>query len=477
MDLVFHEPSEFLVMVVFGSKRLRSMVGLSMFINHSSPPCLVGYSILMPKTSTWLPGGVGGGVVGGVVGGGVVGGVVGGGVGSPPEVSEYTPPDKYEYIVALPIGTTQVPMVEAYSNVNKVSVEQAPGTTGVAKIKVIDANNEEEGIYYTVTFFVLTDKRVIASGDDGNVPENTIDGDLGTRWSAAGEQWIQYYLGGVQKVNGLTIATFRGNERKAYFDIQTTIDGVNWTTVHTGGASGTTDKPEVYKFEPVEAVYVRIMGYGNSDNNWNSFTEVIIHTGDDIPEIPAAEDPSGGDAFVVVEGAELLKEDFESGTAEGWEAVSGDWQVIAEGGNMVYNTVAGTNRSITGDDSWADYSVEVKLMVKEWSDPSTQRVGIYGRFQDSNNNYQIVYEAGQFRIRCQVDGSFKNLANKKYTLETGRWYTFKAEMIGTSIKLYVDGEEQVAVEDSTYSSGKAGLIVRNGKAIFDDVVIKELIMN
>ncbi|HHV60780.1 MAG TPA: discoidin domain-containing protein, partial [Clostridiaceae bacterium] len=190
---------------------------------------------------------------------------------------------------------------------NKVSVEQAPGTTGVAKIKVIDANNEEEGIYYTVTFFVLTDKRVIASGDDGNVPENTIDGDLGTRWSAAGEQWIQYYLGGVQKVNGLTIATFRGNERKAYFDIQTTIDGVNWTTVHTGGASGTTDKPEVYKFEPVEAVYVRIMGYGNSDNNWNSFTEVIIHTGDDIPEIPAAEDPSGGDAFVVVEGAELLK--------------------------------------------------------------------------------------------------------------------------------------------------------------------------
>ena len=382
-------------------------------------------------------------------------------------------PDKYEYTVALPIGAKQIPVIDAASSVHNVSVEQSTSTTGVARIKVVDANNNEEGIFYTVTFFVLTDKPVIASGDDGNIPENTIDNDPSTRWSAAGEQWIQYYLGGVKKVNGLSIATFRGHERKAIFDIQTTVDGVNWTTVYTGGASGTSDQIEIYKCEPIDAAYVRIVGYGNSDNHWNSFTEVIIHTGDDYPQ-EQVEEPE--ETITLVEGAQLLTEDFEDGTADGWEAVSGEWQVIDENGNKVYNTVAGTNRSVVGESTWDNYTVEAKMMVSEWSNPNTQRVGFYGRYQDNDNNYQIVYEAGQFRVRRQTDGKFSNLVNKEFTLEEGKWYTLKAELAGTSIKLYVDGVEMLEVEDNDgYSAGQVGLIVRNGTAVFDDIVVTELI--
>lgn len=383
-------------------------------------------------------------------------------------------PDKFEYMVALPIGAKQIPVIEAASSVHNVSVEQSTSTTGAARIKVVDANNNKEGIFYTVTFFVLSDKPVLASGDDGNIPENTIDNDPNTRWSAAGEQWIQYYLGGVKRVNGLSIATFRGDERKAAFDIQTTVDGINWTTVYTGGASGTSDEIEVYKIESIDAAYVRIMGYGNSDNNWNSFTEVIIHTGDDYPQEPVAEAPE--EALTMVEGAELLKDDFETGTADGWEAVSGEWQVIDENGNKVYNTVAGTNRSAVGESTWENYTVEAKMMVSEWSNPDTQRVGIYGRFQDSDNNYQIVYEVGQFRVRRQTNGKFSNLVSKEFALETGKWYTLKVELAGTSIKLYVDGVEMLAVEDDSYGAGKAGLIVRNGTAVFDDIVITELVL-
>jgi len=38
----------------------------------------------------------------------------------------------------------------------------------------------------------LTAASVVASGNDGNLPENTLDNNLATRWSASGDgQWIQ----------------------------------------------------------------------------------------------------------------------------------------------------------------------------------------------------------------------------------------------------------------------------------------------
>ncbi|WP_415830320.1 discoidin domain-containing protein, partial [Kibdelosporangium persicum] len=47
-------------------------------------------------------------------------------------------------------------------------------------------------------------KGISASADDGNVPANTIDGDLTTRWSAEGDGvWIRYDLGSAQTVGSV----------------------------------------------------------------------------------------------------------------------------------------------------------------------------------------------------------------------------------------------------------------------------------
>src|SRR5690348_14520945 len=43
---------------------------------------------------------------------------------------------------------------------------------------------------------------VSASTDDGNIPQNTLDNNLATRWSAQGDgQWIQYDLGTLATLN------------------------------------------------------------------------------------------------------------------------------------------------------------------------------------------------------------------------------------------------------------------------------------
>ena len=120
---------------------------------------------------------------------------------------------------------------------------------------------------------------VTASANDGNVPANTLDNNLATRWAAQGDgQWIRYDLGSSQTITKVSIAWYKGNERASRFDIQTSPDGTTWTTAFSGLSSGTTLQPETYDFADRPARHVRILGHGNSLNAWNSITEVDIYS-------------------------------------------------------------------------------------------------------------------------------------------------------------------------------------------------------
>ena len=119
---------------------------------------------------------------------------------------------------------------------------------------------------------------VTASTHDGNLPGNTVDGSLATRWSANGDgQWITYDLGSVRTVGYLRIAWYNGNLRQGRFDLQVSADNAAWTSALTGGVgSGTTTALETFDFPDVDARWVRYLGHGNSVNGWNSLSEVEL---------------------------------------------------------------------------------------------------------------------------------------------------------------------------------------------------------
>lgn len=126
---------------------------------------------------------------------------------------------------------------------------------------------------------------VIASTDDGNIPSNTVDKDINTRWSGLGNnQWIRYYFDTICIIKAIKIAWYKGDLRNASFDIQTSRDGVNWTAVYSGTSSGTTTSLETYEIPPTSAQYVRIVGHSNTLNAWNAITEVQFLTDDQISE-------------------------------------------------------------------------------------------------------------------------------------------------------------------------------------------------
>ncbi len=119
---------------------------------------------------------------------------------------------------------------------------------------------------------------VIASSHDGNLPSNTIDGSLSTRWSAKGEgQWIRYDLQDNYKIDDIDIAFYKGSERNAYFDIDISADATHWVNVYSGMSRKVSGLQNVNIDDQV-ARYLKITGYGNTVNRWNSVLEVEINT-------------------------------------------------------------------------------------------------------------------------------------------------------------------------------------------------------
>src|SRR5437016_3834674 len=149
----------------------------------------------------------------------------------------------------------------------------------------------------------------IASGDDGNIPQNTLDNNLATRWSASGDgQWIRYDLGAVTAVGPVTIAWYRGTEWASAFDIEVSLDSLTWTRVFTGRSSGQTLQPERYDFPTVPGRYVRIVGHGQWSGTtqlslWNSITETAIYVSaavriDSVPVASVTVSPTSGSARI-----------------------------------------------------------------------------------------------------------------------------------------------------------------------------------
>lgn len=116
---------------------------------------------------------------------------------------------------------------------------------------------------------------VTASGNDGNVPQNVLDGNLGTRWSSLGVgQFITLDLGSSMSVCGLSVAWYEGDQRRSRFVVSVSDDGVTFRDVLTSRSRGGTTAAESYRLSEQRTRYVRVTVNGNTKNDWASITEL-----------------------------------------------------------------------------------------------------------------------------------------------------------------------------------------------------------
>jgi poly(beta-D-mannuronate) lyase len=128
---------------------------------------------------------------------------------------------------------------------------------------------------------------IVLASDDGTfdsdyAPGNAIDTDTASdsRWSSEGvSREIVFDLGAVQMVGSLNIKWYQGASRQANFSVETSSDNSVWQSVLADGiSSGRHSGFEQVDLSSSEGRYIKIIGTGNSENNWNSIIEVTAHS-------------------------------------------------------------------------------------------------------------------------------------------------------------------------------------------------------
>ena len=125
---------------------------------------------------------------------------------------------------------------------------------------------------------------VIQSGDDGAgaVIQNVTDNDYASKWGVLYDEktpdgaWGIFDLGKAQDIVSMHIAFSAGDKRVYTIDLYSSNDGVNYTPVKIAHKStGTTTQFEEIELN-VKARYIKIVGKGNSVNDWLNLQEVAF---------------------------------------------------------------------------------------------------------------------------------------------------------------------------------------------------------
>lgn len=181
-------------------------------------------------------------------------------------------------------------------------------------------------------------------------------------------------------------------------------------------------------------------------------------------------------APVTVTVVNAIFETFEEGSAAGWVSDGlGSWAVVTQNGNRVFrqsnNTVV-ANRAYLEASNWGDQLVEADVMLNSASG-NNRFFGVVARYQNANNYYYFVLRTNNTaELKRLVNGVAANVVAPRalpFTVTPGVTYRLSLEVVGSWLRAYVNGELLMEGPDSTFASGRAGLLTFFSDVSFDNV--------
>lgn len=203
-------------------------------------------------------------------------------------ISGFNPETTY-YSVMVPTGDETVPVVTVDADF-EYEINQIDTPTGEVTIK-LKKKGDIQARTYTILFKTLNltgipsgltqvnpvGVKASAVPQLENSPENTLDGDLETRWSCDGICWIEYDLGAVTELDGIAIAFRWPDQRTAQYSVSISQDGVSYEETFNGDSTYI-EAGEGYEYSRLSgksARYVRLTcrGWNNNEKAWTSILD------------------------------------------------------------------------------------------------------------------------------------------------------------------------------------------------------------
>ena len=161
------------------------------------------------------------------------------------------------------------------------------------------------------------------------------------------------------------------------------------------------------------------------------------------------------------------------GSAGSWFLVGAGWSLAD--GCFVQKDTNGVKPAFFADTAFGDVSVRVRFRV-EPEGTGVQTAGIILRSPDALSGYHVHYDTRNDQIilmRGNPLGPYVGEITRKtgIPLETGRWYSARAGVVGNRIEVYLDDRLVLRVEDETHPAGRIGLYTSQGHVEFRDLEV------
>lgn len=113
---------------------------------------------------------------------------------------------------------------------------------------------------------------------DNDRGENSYDGDLTTVWATNGiGEAIVYEFDKEYTIESVFLRLNKATERIAYFDLEYSNDGVNFTKIGSYAANGTTETEVFTLPSSVNAKYIKYIAKGNNTSEWHAIYEIEVN--------------------------------------------------------------------------------------------------------------------------------------------------------------------------------------------------------
>jgi hypothetical protein len=182
---------------------------------------------------------------------------------------------------------------------------------------------------------------------------------------------------------------------------------------------------------------------------------------------------------------------FDDGTTEGWDGPQDNWRVVQDNGGWVYQGTAPADQSIAatppyvdGMSDWTDYAVEMRMRIVKTGVVGDDYFDAWLTMRYDNKasgclGYDLYLDAheGEY-VLAPNDGHdcpWVPMQRVSSELELNRWYTIRAEIVGTQLRLYRDGQMILETSDDRVKQGSYFITLGPGAVVqFDEIHVEKL---
>lgn len=122
-----------------------------------------------------------------------------------------------------------------------------------------------------------------------------------------------------------------------------------------------------------------------------------------------------------------------------------------------------------GTRDWDHYTVSSALTLAQ-----QKEAGLVARARGHRRYYAATLKDGRAVLSKRRDDQVIVLASAPYPYKIDKTYTLTFRLLGSDLRLYIDGQEILRARDGEYASGGAGFLVDTGAMLADGLTVESL---